>query len=148
MTDHFFSGCLFFNVNAFSRQLLKMAESHFKPLGLSPAHASLLLVVFHRPGLSPKELSQELRLTPSTITRFLDALSERKMIKRESRGKTTRVFPTKESLGRKAALAGAYKQLYLDYTNRLGTRFALNLSHEVALASQFMADPDQKTSLP
>ena len=146
MTDHFFSGCLFFNVNAFSRQMLKMAESHFKPLNLSPAHASLLLVVFHRPGICPKELSQELNLTPSTITRFIDALADRDLVKRESRGKTIMVFPTKQSLELKAAIAGAYKQLYLDYTERLGTQFALNLSHEIATASEKMTAPDQKNS--
>ncbi|WP_027363087.1 MarR family winged helix-turn-helix transcriptional regulator [Desulfospira joergensenii] len=144
MTDQFFTGCLFFNINAFSRQMTKMAEAHFKPLNLSPAHASLLLVVFHRPGISPKELSKELRLTPSTITRFVDSLCVKDMVERESRGKTTKIFPTKKSLELKASIAGAYKGFYLDYTKILGTQFALNLSQEIARAGEQMDASNQK----
>ncbi|MCG8565604.1 MAG: MarR family transcriptional regulator, partial [Desulfobacterales bacterium] len=79
--DNFLSSCLFFNTNAFSRQLLKLAENAFRPLKLSPAHASLLLQVYEMPGISPKDLSQKLHLTPSTITRFIDALVKRKLLR-------------------------------------------------------------------
>lgn len=74
---NFLETCLFFNTNAFSRQLLKLAEVEFKPLKLSPAHASLLLLVFDAPGIGPKELSRLLCLTPSTITRFIDSLAKK-----------------------------------------------------------------------
>ena len=135
MNDTFFSGCLFFNVNAFSRQMLKVAEARFRPLELSPAHASLLLVVFHKPGISPKDLSLELQLTPSTITRFIDSLAARDLVARQDRGKATTIFPTEKSLCLKSSIATAYKQLYTDYTGILGTEFALNLSLDIARAS-------------
>lgn len=53
-SHHFLEACLFYNVNALSRQLLKMAEAAFAPLKLSPAHASLLLVLYDNSGINPK----------------------------------------------------------------------------------------------
>ncbi len=133
---NFLETCLFFNTNAFSRQLLKLAETEFKPLKLSPAHASLLLLVFETHGVGPKELSRLLCLTPSTITRFVDSLAKKKLVSRKSKGKSVLIFPTQKSLDMQASIAMAYKRLYLTYSRILGATSAMDLSFRISKANE------------
>lgn len=134
--QNFLENCLFFNTNAFSRHLLKLAEIEFKPLKISPAHASLLLLVYDTPGISPKELSRLLQLTPSTITRFIDSLVKKKMVLRRNEGKTVDIFSTPRGLDMKASIAQAYKKLYMRYTEILGIETAMLLSHGIAKSNE------------
>lgn len=113
--DNFLNTCLFFNTNAFSRHLLKLAELEFAALNLSPAHASLMLLVYETPGISPKQLSRLLQLNPSTVTRFVDALAKKKLVRRQSKGKVAFIFPTPRGLDIRGKVAQAYKNLYLKY---------------------------------
>ena len=132
---NFLSTCLFFNTNSFSRHLLKLAEIEFKPLDISPAHASLLLLVFETPGISPKDLSRLLQLNPSTITRFIDSLVKKNLVFRENRGKAAYISPTPKSLGMRTDIAQSYKKLYLNYSRILGPDTAIILSHKIAKAN-------------
>ena len=134
--QNFLDTCLFFNTNVFSRQLLKLAEAQFSPLKLSPAHASLLLLVFDAPGIGPKELSRLLQLTPSTITRFIDSLVKNKLVRRKAQGKSVCVFPTEKSKDMQSSIALAYKNLYLRYSKVLGATNAMDLSNRIALANE------------
>ncbi|MCA1784895.1 MAG: MarR family transcriptional regulator [Desulfobacteraceae bacterium] len=138
-SPHFLEDCLFFNVNAFSRQLLKLAETSFAPLNLSPAHASLLLILFENPGINPKKLGHLLQLTPSTITRFIDSLVKKKLVKRKNCGKTSAIFPTDKGHEIKPAIARAYKAFYLNYTHILGAGHAHSLAHQVNQANGKLA---------
>lgn len=138
--DHFLESCLFFNTNALSRYLLKLAEKEFKHLKLSPAHASLLLLVYDMPGIGSKELASLLHLTPSTITRFVDVLAKKKLVKRKSKGKSTTISPTQRGLDLKKSVAAAYKKLYLKYTDILGDQNANSLSYSIHKANQILAD--------
>jgi len=137
--DNFLENCLFFNTNALSRYLLKLAEKEFKPLNLSPAHATLLLLVYDTPGISPKELGQNLHLTPSTITRFVDALEKKGFVTRRSRGKSVLISPSPKGLDLKPRLAMAYKNFYLTYTRILGPDKARQLSVKSLEAHQTLA---------
>ncbi len=134
--ENFLSTCLFFNTNAFSRHLLKLAELEFMELKISPAHASLLLLVFETPGISPKELSRLLQLNPSTVTRFIDALVKKKLVRRQNKGKVAFIFPTPRGLGIRAEVAQAYKNFYLKYTKILGPETAGMLSHRISQANE------------
>lgn len=138
--ENFLESCLFFNTNALSRYLLKLAEKQFKPLNLSPAHASLLLLVYDTPGISPKELGRHLHLTPSTITRFVDALEKKKLVIRKTRGKSAFISPSGKGLGLKRPIAMAYKKLYLEYTRVLGPDTASQLSFDILKANKQLAE--------
>ncbi|MFH2060424.1 MAG: MarR family transcriptional regulator [Pseudomonadota bacterium] len=129
MSDNFLESCLFFNTNVLSRNLLKLAQIEFDHLKLSPAHASLMLLVYDNPGISPKKLSEALHLTPSTITRFMDALVKKDLIIRETKGKLAFIYPSLLGLGLKAPIALAYKRVYERYTQILGKKNANQLSH-------------------
>jgi len=133
---NFLESCLFFNTNALSRYLLKLAEKEFKYLNVSPAHASMMLLVYDSPGISPKQLSQYLHLTPSTITRFIDSLEKKEFVIRETKGKAAFISPGEEGLRQKKAIAVAYKKLYLKYTKILGDDTANQLSFSIFKASK------------
>ncbi len=138
--ENFLEGCLFFNTNTLSRALLKLAEKEFKHLKLSPAHASLLLLVYDTPGINPKELSRLLHLTPSTITRFVDSLEKKKLLKREAHGKSTHITPSEQGLEIKEVVALAYKQLILKYTDILGIQRARQLSVSLLNANKKISE--------
>ncbi|MCF6247000.1 MAG: MarR family transcriptional regulator [Desulfobacula sp.] len=137
---NFLESCLFFNTNGLSRYLLKIAEKEFKHLELSPAHASLLLLVYDTPGIGPKKLGAQLHLTPSTITRFVDALVKKGLVTKSSKGKTVIVTPTHKGLELKRSIAVAYKKLYLKYTKALGSQTANALSFSILQANKSLAD--------
>jgi len=78
-----FERCLYFNINALTRVVNQIWESAFAEFELSPSHAYLLRLVLAEPGLTPKQIAGELKLEKSTITRFLDALEKKHMIRRQ-----------------------------------------------------------------
>jgi len=92
-----FEECLYFNSNALARAVTRLWTEAYKPFDLSPPHAFLLRTVLAKPGLLPRELAQELNLSRSTVTRFLDALEKRDLLTRRATGgdgRELQVFPT------------------------------------------------------
>ena len=134
-SQNFLDTCLFFNTNAFARNLGKLADAAFKGLGLSSAHASLLLLVYETPGINPKDLSRLMQLNPSTITRFIDALVKKKLLKKQAHGKQAFIHPTQKSLDLKPKVASAYKSFILQYSTLLGREEAPHLSLRIARAN-------------
>jgi len=96
-----FEECIYFNGNALARSITRLWTEAYKEYDLSPPHAFLLRVVLAKPGLLPRELAHELKLSRSTITRFLDSLEKRGLLIRqtvETDKRELKVFPTKKSL--------------------------------------------------
>lgn len=93
-----FEECLYFNSNALARTVSRIWTEAYRQFDLSPPHAFLLRVVLAKPGLLPRELAEELNLSRSTITRFLDSLESRDLLIRkaaEKDGRELQVYPTK-----------------------------------------------------
>jgi len=93
-----FEKCLYFNSNALARTVSRIWTEAYHQYNLSPPHAFLLRVVLAKPGLFPRELADELNLSRSTITRFLDSLEKRDLLVRKTTnkdGRELRVYPTK-----------------------------------------------------
>ena len=93
-----FEECLYFNCNALARTISRIWTEAYRQFDLSPPHAFLLRVVLAKPGLLPRELAEELNLSRSTITRFLDSLEQRDLLIRkptEKDGRELQVYPTK-----------------------------------------------------
>jgi DNA-binding MarR family transcriptional regulator len=119
-----FERCLYFNVNALARAVNRIWNEAFEPLGLSPAHAYLLRLVLVNPGLSQKEIGEQLRLEKSTVTRFVDALQERQLVQRR-RGalgdaREQGIHPTKAAERLKQALGDQGDALYREMLDRIG----------------------------
>ncbi len=96
-----FDRCLYFNLNALSRQVNRIWDQAFAELGLSPSHAYLLRVVLANPGITQKAIAEEMKLEKSTITRFINALEEKRLVvrKRLARGdgREYHIKPTKKA---------------------------------------------------
>lgn len=96
-----FERCLYFNINALTRAVNRIWNEAFDEFDLSPSHAYLLRLVLSSPGLSPKQISKELKLEKSTITRFLDSLEKKDFIRRQkgisSDAREQGIYPTEKS---------------------------------------------------
>ena len=95
-----FERCLYFNLNTLTREVNRLWEAAFQKVGLSPSHAYLMRAVFNAPGITQKNLADELKLSSSTITRFIDSLAARGLLERRQTGEDAResaIYPGKES---------------------------------------------------
>src|SRR5690606_23164267 len=93
-SDSRYCDCMYFAAGALARKVEKLAVECWKPVGLSPSHAYLLLLVLDNPGIQPTGICTQLQLTPSTITRLIEKLEEKNLVTRTTEGKNTSVFPT------------------------------------------------------
>lgn len=89
-----YAQCLYFTSAAFARKVEKLAVESWKKVDLSPSHAYLLIAVLEEPGIQPTTLAEHLQLQPSTITRLIEKLEEKKLAVRTTEGKITNVYPT------------------------------------------------------
>ncbi|MBK9737623.1 MAG: winged helix-turn-helix transcriptional regulator [Saprospiraceae bacterium] len=115
-----YCGCLYFSTNALSRIMTKMADEEFTITGLSSSYAFLLMVVNNKPGVQPKEIGQQMQLTPSTITRLIEKLEQKKLVERKTNGRTTEVYPTDKGLQLEPKIKEAWMNLFHRYTELLG----------------------------
>ena len=115
-----------------------LAEEAFATTGLAPSYAFLLMAANRRPGISPSELSGELMLTPSTITRLVEKLEAKGFVQRKTQGRQTEVHPTEKSLTLDPELRSSWKKLYQEYTTLLGEKEAVSLTHSLNRAVQVL----------
>ncbi len=95
-----FEECLYFNSNALARSVTKLWAEAYGKFDISPPHAFLLRVVLNKPGLFARDLADELKISRSTVTRFLDSLEKRDYLIRKVEspdGREVRVFPAKRA---------------------------------------------------
>lgn len=115
-----FAQCLYFTSAALARKIEKLATESWKPAGLSPSHAYLLVAVLEEPGIQPTALAEYLQLTPSTITRLLEKLEEKKLVIRTTEGRLTNVYPTPKAKELQPKMNACMKTFSEKYTALLG----------------------------
>ncbi len=94
-----FERCLYFNLNALTRKVNRVWESEFRQTGLSAPHAYVMRLVLSEPGIPQKQIAEQLHLDPSTVTRFVDALTDRQLVHRvtnDTDRRSAAVLPTEE----------------------------------------------------
>ena len=139
-TESTYSSCIYFVSNALARKTEKLAVAAWKPAGLSPSHAYLLMLVLADPGIQPGALSEELHLTPSTITRLIEKLEEKKLVVRTAEGKTTNVYPTPKAKEMHPLLKECVQTFYQTYTSILGIDESNRLVHSMAKIADKLED--------
>lgn len=113
-----------------------MAEEEFAVTGLTPSYAFLMMTVNDKPGIQPKEISEQMQLTASTVTRLIEKMEHKGLLKRKSLGKITEVYPTEEGLKLDKKIHEAWKSLYKRYSDLLGEERSKSLTTEVYTATQ------------
>lgn len=111
---------MYFSSQAMARKIEKLANEAWKKVGLSPSHAYLLMLVIDEPGVQPGSVTKQLHLTPSTITRLIEKLEEKKLVVRTTEGKATNVYPTPKGKQLQPQLQACLKKFYDDYSTILG----------------------------
>ena len=119
-----FERCLYFNINALARAVNRTWDEAFAEFDLSPSHAYLLRLILSNPGLTPKQLSKELKLEKSTVTRFLDALEKKGFLQRKKStsgdAREQAIHPTKKSDKIASQLEGKGEMLYQKMISNIG----------------------------
>lgn len=119
-----FERCLYFNINSLTRTVNRIWDNAFAEFDLSPSHAYLLRLVLTNPGLSPKQISLELKLEKSTITRFLDVLVKKGLIRRKKAhsgdAREQSIYPSKKSEKLYSQLEQTGSELYQKMIKNIG----------------------------
>lgn len=105
------NSCLFFSASKMSRAFKAKAEDIFTQTGMSPSHAFILYIVNLRERVHQKEVGDYLHLTPSTITRFVDKLIQKRLIVKEVNGKNVFLVITEEGKQLQPIILNAVKDL-------------------------------------
>jgi DNA-binding MarR family transcriptional regulator len=126
--------CLYFSSNALARLMTKIADEEFRTTGLTTSYAFLLMTVNEKPGIQPTEISRQMMLTASTVSRLVEKLENKKYLRREYEGKLTRVFPTEKSLVLDKKLRDSWSNLFKKYSDRLGENISINFTTEISKA--------------
>lgn len=126
-----YCGCLYYSANALARVMTKMADEEFAITGLSSSYAFLLMTVNDKPGIQPKEISQHMQLSPSTVTRLVEKMEYKGYLLRNQVGRGTEVHPTKLGQELHPKIKEAWKNLYAMYTSLIGESKANKLTNMI-----------------
>ena len=131
-----YCSCLYHSANALSRIMTKISDEEFAELGLSSSYAFLLMSVNEKQGIQPKEISEQMQLTASTVTRLIEKLEYRGLLKRESVGRTTEVYSTSSGQELQPKLKKIWQRLYKRYADILGAENAHKLTADIYDSAQ------------
>ena len=126
-----YNSCLYYSTNALARVMSKLAEEEFSKTGLAPSYAFVLMAVNSFPGIQPKELSEYLQLTPSTVTRLLDKLEVKDYLERKNCGRSTEIFPKEKSLELNDQIKSAWTALHKRYSGLVGEAEGKELTEKI-----------------
>ncbi|MBO0939026.1 MarR family transcriptional regulator [Fibrella sp. HMF5335] len=131
-----YGACLLFAANALARAVTVIGDAEFAKLGLSYSHAYLLNEVAEQPGQTPTALSETLFLSPSTITRLIEKLEGKGLVRRQPEGKRTLVFATDAGQVLAPAVATAWQENWAKFANSLGEEEAIQLTRQIIAAAE------------
>ena len=132
LTESKYAQCLYFTSAALARKVEKLAAENWKKFDLSPSHAYLLMALLETPGIQPSTLSGELQLQPSTITRLIEKLEEKKLVVRTTEGKITNVYPTPKAKAMWPEMKACMTQFYRQYSKLLGDEESKRVVQDMA----------------
>jgi len=119
-----FERCLYFNVNALARAVNQIWDEVFARFDLSPSHAYCLRAVLAQPGSRQQDLADELKLSRSTLTRFVQSLEKKGLVWRAESANDKRgqcVYPTDTATALQAELETTGNALYARMKQTVGT---------------------------
>jgi len=130
-TESKYYQCLYFTANALARKIEKLALESWSKVDLSPSHAYLLMLVIEEPGIQPTSIAEHLQLQPSTITRLIEKLEEKKLLVRTTEGKITNVYPSPKGKDMMPRLKECVNDFYNSYSTILGKEESAKLVQNI-----------------
>ena len=120
---------MYFSSGALARKIEKIAIEIWESVNLSPSHGYLLMMVLDQPGIQPTAIVEELLLAPSTITRLMEKLEEKKLVRRTMEGKITNVYPTAKAKAMSGQFQECLDKFYKSFSDILGKDESARLIH-------------------
>lgn len=118
--------CLFFTANSLARDITRIGEEEFAGIGMTPSYAFLLMLAAQSPGISQKDISKEMNMAASTVSRFIDALVKKGLLRKEGKGRITFIHPTEKGILLQESIREVWTNLYERYSKVLGKKAARN----------------------
>lgn len=119
---------MYFTASRLQRDLERLALDCFSRTGLAPNQAFLLMTLQDSQGMTAGELALSLHLAPSTLTRFLDKLEARGLVRRRREGRMARVELSAKGARLRPALDAGWAELSSRYSALLGQEDARELT--------------------
>lgn len=143
-----YNTCLFHAATALGRSLTKLADEHFKPVGITPTMGFLLMTANTAPGILITDLALVHQLDTSTVSRALDKLAFLDLIKREGHRKNVRIFITPKGALKEADARGAWSKIREEYALILSAPEARELADRSSRADGMLrsAKPKRRAS--
>lgn len=89
------------------------------------------MMVIQEPGMQPSLLADHLQLQPSTVTRLIEKLEERKLVVRTTEGKITNVYPSPKGKEMLPKLKECLHEFYNSYSSILGKEESAKLVQQM-----------------
>ncbi|MDZ7658943.1 MarR family winged helix-turn-helix transcriptional regulator [Fodinibius sp.] len=134
---------IFFLTSAFARKLGNQADQIFETVGLSSSHALLLHLVNKNPEVQPSQLAKMLHLKPSTITRLVQKLDRRGLVKKQSAGRAKKIVCTSDGQNTAEEVQKKWEKLIQLKREELGERYVEVLSEMISNALDTMEEKSE-----
>ena len=138
--ENILQNCLVFTAGSLARTLTKMAEEEFANTGLAPSYAFLITIVNSKNGAHPTEISDILGLAPSTVTRLIEKLERKKLVRKKIHGKQVEIRPTKKSKELQELINYSWQNLFSRYSDILGKDESIAFNEKVYKMAEKLKD--------
>lgn len=126
--------------NSFSREITSHFDTYFKRHKLATSYVELILLVYNKTEITQKSLAEEMNLAPSTITRFVQKLVKKDLLKKSKTGRIASIQLTLKAEKLAQELTISYNKAVADLEEKLGEKFVHTteqlLQHGTTLLSQ------------
>ena len=119
----------YLSVSSLSRMLEQMAFPYFQEYQLAVSHVLILLLIKESDKISPSQLSNMLNLSPSTITRLVDKLEKKQLIKRVKSGKNILIILSSQA----EKIIPQLEQSWESYQQKIATLLGQELNDKIAM---------------
>ena len=109
----------YFTLSRLNRNITRIADESFKPIGIPPSYGYLLLLINEWKELSPTKISETLDIKPSTTTRFLDKLQKLGYITRRTEGKYSYISLSSLGMSKLPEIQGIIETLEFKITKMI-----------------------------
>ena len=109
--------------NSFSREITRHFDSYFEEYDLATSYVELLLILYEQDELSQNDLADEMKLAPSTITRFVNKLVKKGFVQKKKVGRTAVITLSKKGEDQLPALKNRFDDALRDLKNILSDKY-------------------------